>query len=120
MFGGQYELAGSVTASRVAGSREALLRTQLGSVHYLQQPDDDHRLDSARTSLGGHAEQIKFGKYGGGVTRFETSLVRQSAGFDVNDMGYLQRTDKLDWTRALNFNTPRSSGVGANGNHWQT
>ena len=32
-------------------------------------------VDSTRTSLAGHSEQIKFGKYGGGVTRFETSLV---------------------------------------------
>ena len=124
MFGGQYELAGSVTASRVAGSSLALLRTQTSAVHYLQQPDDEHALDSARTSLTGHAEQLKFGKYGGGISRFETSLVRQSAGFEVNDLGYLQRADKLDWSTwaALNFNTPRAfyRWWRFNGNHWQT
>ncbi|MGH7502730.1 MAG: DUF5916 domain-containing protein [Longimicrobiales bacterium] len=124
MFGGQYELAGSFAASRVAGTSEAVDRTQRNAVHYFQQPDDNARLDAARTSLSGHAQQIKFGKYGGGITRFETSFVRQSAGFDVNDLGYLRRADLQDWSTwaALNFLTPRGPyrWLRINGNHWQT
>jgi hypothetical protein len=45
----------------VAGSAAAITRTQRGAVHYYQQPGDDLVLDSSRTSLSGHAEQIKFG-----------------------------------------------------------
>jgi hypothetical protein len=82
-FGGKsYEVAGSFAASRVAGSPEVLTRTQRSSVHYYQQPGDDPSVDSAATSLRGYAAQIKVGKYGGGITRFESSLVRQSAGFE--------------------------------------
>jgi hypothetical protein len=121
---GQYELAGSVTASRVAGSAAALHRTQRSGVHYYQQPGDDLVVDSTRTSLSGHAEQIKFGKYGGGITRFETSLVRQSAGFEVNDLGFLRRADVLDWSTwaALSFRTPRwfYNWLQVNANHWET
>jgi hypothetical protein len=93
-------------------------------VHYYQQPDDDLDFDPTRTSLSGHAAQLKFGKYGGGITRFETSFVRQSAGFDVNDLGYLRRADQQDWSTwaSLNFNTPRGvyRWLRINGNHWQT
>ncbi|HEX6307681.1 MAG TPA: DUF5916 domain-containing protein [Longimicrobiales bacterium] len=124
MFGGRYEIAGSFAASHVAGSAEAIERTQTNAVHYYQQPGDEATLDPARTSLSGHAEQIKFGKYGGGITRFETSFVRQSAGFDVNDLGFQRRADQQDWSTwaALRFNTPRRvyRWLQINGNHWQT
>lgn len=123
MFGGNYEVAGSFAASRIAGSAEAIARTQANAVHYYQQPGDDPVLDPERTSLTGHAEQIKFGKYAGGIVRFETSFVRQSAGFDVNDLGYLRRADQQDWSTwaSLRFNTPRGiyRWLQINANHWQ-
>jgi hypothetical protein len=122
--GGNWEVAGSAVASRVSGSAEAIARTQQNGVHFYQQPGDDLAFDPTRTSLGGHAAQLKFGKYGGGITRFETSLVRQSAGFDVNDVGFLRRADLFDWSTwgALNFMTPTRSfrWLRFNGNHWQT
>ena len=121
--GGKYELAGQFAGSYVTGTPAALLLTQTSSVHYFQQPGDDARVDSSRTSLGGHSEQIKFGKYGGGVTRFETSLLRQSAGFEVNDLGYLRRADIVDWSTwgALSFRSARGiyNWAQINGNHWE-
>jgi hypothetical protein len=120
---GQYELAGQFAASHVMGSEEVIYRTQRNGVHYYQQPGDDHEVDSGRTSLSGTAAQLKFGKYGGGITRFETSLVRQSAGFDVNDVGFLRRADVLDWSTwaALSFRNARwiYRWAQVNGNHWQ-
>jgi len=119
----QYELAGQVTASRVAGSPEVILKTQRNSAHYYQQPGDDIEVDPTRTSLSGHAEQIKFGKYGGGITRFETSIVRQSPGFDVNDVGLLRRADIVDWSTwgALTFQEAKGiyRWAQVNGNHWE-
>lgn len=121
---GQYELAGQFAASRVTGTPAAILRTQQGGVHYFQQPGDDLEVDSSATSMTGHAEQLKFGKYGGGITRFETSIVRQSAGFDVNDLGYLRRADRIDWSTwgALTWRTARwiYRWAQVNGNHWET
>ena len=122
--GGQYELAGQFAASRVAGSPEAILRTQNSSVHYYQQPGDKLKVDQNRTALSGHAEQLKFGKYGGGITRFETSVVRQSAGFEVNDIGFLRRADVLDWSTwaALSYREARGiyRWAQVNSNHWET
>lgn len=120
---GQYELNGQLTASRVNGSRQAIYRTQRSPVHFYQQPGDDLEVDSSRTSLSGHAGQLKFGKYGGGITRFETSLVRQSAGFEVNDIGFLRRADITDWSTwaALSFRNARGIYRWAqiNGNYWE-
>ncbi|HUQ84172.1 MAG TPA: DUF5916 domain-containing protein [Gemmatimonadaceae bacterium] len=120
---GQYELAGQLAASRVTGTQDVIYRTQRNAVHYFQQPGDDYDVDSSRTSLSGHAEQLKFGKYGGGVTRFETSIVRQSAGFDVNDLGFLRRADMLDWSTwgALTFRDAHGiyRWLQINGNHWE-
>ena len=120
---GRYELAGQFASSYITGTPAAILAAQTSSVHYYQQPGDHYGVDSARTSLGGHSEQIKFGKYGGGITRFETSIVRQSAGFEVNDLGYLRRADMLDWSTwgALSFRNARGiyNWLQLNGNHWE-
>jgi hypothetical protein len=127
-FGGKnYQVSGSVAVSRVAGTHEAISRTQRSSVHYYQQPGDDPRVDSTATSLGGYAAQLKIGKYGGGITRIESSLVRMSSGFEVNDLGYLRRADVTDWSTwaALSFQTPTKlyRWAQVNGNtwhHWNT
>jgi hypothetical protein len=120
----QYEFAGQVAVSRVAGSAAAVARTQRNGVHYYQQPEDDLSFDPAATSLSGYSGQLKFGKYGGGITRFETSLVTQSAGFDVNDLGFLRRADIVDWSTwaALSFREARGIYRWAqfNANHWET
>jgi hypothetical protein len=118
-----YQLAAQVTGTRVAGTPTAIAGTQSNPVHYYQQPGDNYAVDSTRTSLTGHGEQLKFGKYGGGITRFETSLVRQSAGLEVNDLGYLRRADVLDWSTwaALSFREPKLFYRWAqiNANHWE-
>jgi hypothetical protein len=120
----EYEVAAQLAASRVAGSAEAIDSTQRSAVHYYQQPGDRLVVDPNRTSLSGHAEQIKFGKYGGGITRFESSLLRQSAGFEVNDLGFLRRADVVDWSTwaALSFRDARGiyRWAQVNGNHWET
>jgi hypothetical protein len=120
----RYELAGQFAASHVLGTPEAIRRTQESSVHYYQQPGDDIEVDPNREALSGYAAQLKFGKYGGGITRFETSVVRQSAGFEVNDLGYLRRADLMDWSTwaALSFRNARGiyRWAQVNGNHWET
>ena len=100
-----YTVSGSVTASDVTGTPKAILGTQTNAVHYYQRPDGKLRVDSSLTSLSGNSEELIFGKYGGGVTRFETSYQRQSSGYEVNDIGYLQRADVQSWNNwtALNF-----------------
>ena len=96
--GGKYELSGSVDFSRVAGSSQAIANTQRNATHYYQRPDDGVAFDSTRTSLSGHAEALQFGKVGGNHFLFQTNIERRSAGFEINDLGYLQRADQQAWS----------------------
>ena len=121
--GGKFEFNASLAGSHVVGTKEAITRTQRTSAHYFQQPGDDLEVDEDATSLSGYAAQLKLGKYSGGITRIETSLLRQSAGFEVNDLGYLRRADIVDWSTwgALSFRTPKGiyNWAQLNGNHWE-
>jgi len=104
----RYEVSGSLDVSQVAGSRAAMDSLQTNPVHYYQRPDGPLHYDTTRTSLGGSAQELKIGKVGGGITRFETSYLRRSAGFEVNDLGFLQQADQQSWNNwfAFRFFTP--------------
>jgi len=93
-----YEVSGSFDVSRVAGSRAAILALQTDPVHYYQRPDAALPLDSARTVLGGDAEELRFAKVAGAHVELETSYQRRSPGFEINDLGYLQRADQQSWS----------------------
>ena len=54
--------------------------------------------DSTRTSLSGDVEALGFGKVGGNHLLFQTNYERRSPGFDINDLGYLQRADQVAWS----------------------
>jgi Domain of unknown function (DUF5916)/Carbohydrate family 9 binding domain-like len=93
-----YEISGSVAFSRVAGDTAVIAALQTDAVHYYQRPDAGLPLDSTRTALAGDAEAITFAKVGGQHLMFQTTLQRQSPGFEVNDLGYLRRADQQAWS----------------------
>src|SRR5437764_8514136 len=97
-LGSRYQLSGSVDVSRVMGTPSAIAATQRDPVHYYQRPDAGLPFDSTRTSLAGDAEELLFGKVGGGITRFETSYQRRSPGFEANDLGFLLQADQQSWS----------------------
>jgi uncharacterized protein DUF5916/cellulose/xylan binding protein with CBM9 domain len=96
--GGRYELSGSVDASRVAGSAPAIAATQQDATHYYQRPDAHLGFDSTRTSLAGDDEMMQFGKVSGAHLLFQSNVERRSPGFEINDLGYLQRADQVAWS----------------------
>src|SRR6267154_1913173 len=91
---GHYQISGSLDLSRVAGTEQAIARTQRDPVHFYQRTGS---FDATRTSLSGNAEELLFGKVGGGITRFETSYLRRSQGFEANDLGFLLQADQQSW-----------------------
>jgi hypothetical protein len=93
-----YEVTGSLDYSRVRADPRAMLDLQRSAVHYFQRPDADLPLDSNRTLLTGDAEELSIGKVGGKHFMFNSSYSRRSPGFEVNDMGYLQRADQQSWS----------------------
>jgi hypothetical protein len=88
-----FELTGYVAASQMQGSAEAMALTQRSGVHNFQRPGSALAFDPDRTRLAGTAAAISLGKVGGGITRFNVSAVDRSPGFNVNDVGYLDRAD---------------------------
>src|SRR6266480_2463936 len=101
--GGRFELWGSLDLSRLAGSAQAIAATQRDAVHYYQRPDVGLPYDTTRTSLSGDAEELQFGKVGGAHLLGQTSYQRRSAGFEVNDLGYLQRADQQSWSTWVGY-----------------
>jgi len=101
--GRKYQLSGSLDLSRVTGTPSAIAVTQRDPVHYYQRPGAGVTYDPTRTSLWGDAEELKFGKVGGGITRFETSYQRRSQGFEVNDLGFLLQADQQSWNTWFAF-----------------
>jgi len=94
---GHYQVSGSFDLSRVAGTDSAIALTQRDAVHFYQRPGAGVSYDPTRTSLSGNAEELLFGKVGGGITRFETSYLRRSQGFEANDLGFLLQADQQSW-----------------------
>lgn len=85
----------SLYGSRVAGSREAITRTQKAWTRMFQRPDADYmEVDTLRTSLSGHGGKIALGEYGGNL-KFATAITWKSPGLELNDVGYLREADKI-------------------------
>jgi hypothetical protein len=90
----EWFLTGTLTGSRVQGSREAILLTQRSSARYFQRPDAGHvELDSTRASLQGWRGSVSAGRRGGDHWRGAMALHAKSPGFEANDLGFETRVD---------------------------
>lgn len=122
-FAQRLEVSASFDLSRVAGTPEAIARTQRNNVHLYQRPDGPLVFDPTRTSLTGTNLELRFAKVGGKRLQFETAYQRRSPGFDVNDIGFLRQADQQEWTTwaALAFRTPNRvfQSLRWNFNNWE-
>ena len=90
-----YYLQVKSIASQLNGSPEAILIKQLSQSHRYHRPDADYlELDDTRESLGGHGGLITIGKKGG-QWNFLVQGQYRSPGLNLNDMGYLRKSDFL-------------------------
>jgi hypothetical protein len=98
-----YQISGVLAGSRVTGSAPVISAIQRSPVHYYQRPDAGLPYDTTRTVLGGDAEELKLAKVAGRHMSFETAWQRRSPGFELNDMGYLQRAGNHNWATWIGF-----------------
>ncbi len=90
--------------SHIRGSKEAIYRAQTSAARYFQRPDAHYiELDTNRTSLTGTAGSIEFGKGSNGPWRFSESFSWSSPGLELNDIGYLRATDKIEQSTSLSY-----------------
>jgi hypothetical protein len=93
---GAYSVTGFWAASHVTGSVTALDRIQRNTVHSFQRPDATHlTYDPARRALSGYAGAVNFNKISGQKTRAQSNVTFKSPGFEINDVGFLQRADEV-------------------------
>jgi hypothetical protein len=82
--------------SRVMGSEEAILRTQLHPARYFQRPDAKHlSVDSSATSLSGIGGKIILGRSKGKLNMFG-GILATSPGLEVNDLGFMRSVDNIN------------------------
>ncbi|MBU8871263.1 MAG: carbohydrate binding family 9 domain-containing protein [Gemmatimonadales bacterium] len=93
---GVWALKGYVSGSHLTGSKEAINSLQTSSRHYFQRPDADHLdLDPEATSMDGWRGRLALNKQSGNW-RFNTAAGYSSPGYDINDLGYMYRTDMIN------------------------
>jgi hypothetical protein len=89
-------VTGYTAMSRVEGSRDQMINLQQNSQHYFQRPDASYlKIDSTATSLTGFTGRAYLIKQKG------NSYVNASFGiidpkFEINDLGFLSRTDVIN------------------------
>jgi len=82
--------------THVTGSQERIQDLQRSSSHYFQRPDADHiAFDNTATSLSGLGGRVLLNKQKGNML-LNTALGFITPGFDVNDMGFMFRTDVIN------------------------
>lgn len=89
-----YTFSGTLSATNVAGTPEAILRTQRAPQRYYQRVDSDKlSIDSTRSSLGGIATELSFKKGGGEHFTGSITFSQVTPGYETNDIGFQNRAD---------------------------
>ncbi|HEX2777960.1 MAG TPA: DUF5916 domain-containing protein, partial [Gemmatimonadaceae bacterium] len=119
----RYEVSGWIAGSRVAGSEEAIDRTQRSSARYYQREGSEIEYDPTRTSLEGTAGMVSLNKVSG-VVRFNSNYRYLAPGFEINDIGYLPRVDEQLVSNWVGFNYNKATSwyrmARLNFNQWAT
>ena len=108
-----WQLTGFVSGSHVRGDRRAIARTQqIYPFHYFQRPDQDEvRYDSMRTSLTGMASEFQLAYRKGRHWRPTLLVGTITPGYEVNDMGYQYRGNRMDLQGTLAYTENRPGKV---------
>jgi len=89
--------------SMVEGSKEAIGLTQESGARYYDRPDADHlELDPTRTSLTGWMSRVMLAKQQG-KWRPNVQIQMLSPGLELNDIGFLPRTDAVSTHAVLQY-----------------
>lgn len=101
-----YYIEAKAMFSTLHGSEQAIERKQRNSVHYFQRASatDYLGVDPTRTSLNGSAGYLEVGRSGFSKLQIWDRVAFVSAGFDMNDMGYLARADMIENMFQVSYN----------------
>ena len=99
-----YYVEGNMIFSHVLGSTEAITATQQTLRHNFQRTDASHvNIDPNKTSLTGTGGRLEMGKNGGGNWRYNGGVIWRSPELELNDVGFLRRTDEIIQFSNVNY-----------------
>jgi len=109
----EWRLRGNFIFSSVKGSASKITDTQQSFEHYYQRPDASHlSVDNTKTSLGGHGGTVSLGNYGGSDNlSFQGGLTWRSPGLELNDIGFLNTADQIDYAQWVGYRFPKPFGI---------
>jgi len=91
-----YNISFKTFFSFINGSSESITDLQESPVRYFQRPDASHvNYDTTRTNLAGHGGIFQFNKSGNGHLSYTFFVNWRSPGLEVNDLGFIQRSDEI-------------------------
>jgi hypothetical protein len=100
----EYYIDAKLMGSYIDGSQIAMRALQESSSRYYQRPGADYlRYDTTRTNLSGTGGKIAIGRGSKGLWRYSTGGSWFSPGIDLNDLGYLNSSDRIDQENALSY-----------------
>ncbi|MSR21567.1 MAG: hypothetical protein EXR91_11450 [Gemmatimonadetes bacterium] len=113
-----YRINASLSASYLQGNEAAMIRAQRSSTRYFQRPDATHlEVDSAATSLFGTYAMVDVLKQAGSVTA-KVAFVSEGRGYEVNDMGFQTKGDRLIIDTDLAYDRTRPGPIFRNWRAW--
>ena len=107
-----WTLNGFLAGSHVRGDEPALIGTQRLPYHYFQRPDADHlQLDSSLSSLSGFAGALSLNRRFGRLWSANARVNTISPQYEVSDLGFQRRADRIDMELGGNYNESRPGKV---------
>jgi hypothetical protein len=104
-------MTGYGNLSHVAGSTARITQLQRNSQHYFQRPDASHvKVDSNATSMSGYAGRFYLIKQQGNFF-FNSSFGVIDPNYEVNDLGFLSRTDVINMHVGGGYNWTEPDGI---------
>lgn len=102
--GGEYSIRGDVGFSHVIGDHDAITRLQRSSARYYQRPDAARvRFDPGRTTLSGYRAILQANKNSGRHWLWNSSLIVESPGFELNDLGRISGVDQISADATITY-----------------
>jgi hypothetical protein len=106
--GRTWAVDGFVSGSHVRGSEDAIALAQRSPWRYFQRPDADHLdFDPTRTSLSGLSAQAMLQHRRGRHWRYHVLAATTTPQFEVNDIGFQVRGDRIDGEAGISYTEPR-------------
>ncbi|MDH5758277.1 MAG: carbohydrate binding family 9 domain-containing protein [Gemmatimonadota bacterium] len=93
----EWALWGFLAGSHVRGDPAAITRIQYASNHYFQRPDATrYSVDGTATSMSGMEWRLQFERRSGRHWTGALWAAEVTKGFEINDVGYSQSSERLD------------------------